>query len=137
MTLEEIEQVEKRLTIQLTNTYKEFQLNYPAELIELNLHEEYFIHNSDYLIEINEMLRSGGLPHDYLVIGNDMAGNYYFMNINDLEPLVYYMDHDANYDTDGDDFSSWEEVIEKYFTVEFEDLQQFSKWLVYFYSRQR
>jgi hypothetical protein len=115
--------VEKRLGTEMPNAYREFQLNYPEQLIESKFNNEYFTNDSSYLIEMNESFRGGGLPKDYLVIGNDIGGNYFFININGSDSSVYYLDHE---EASENGKSSWEEMLK----VNNKDLNEFSDWLV-------
>ena len=71
------------------------------------------------------MLRNGGLPIDYLAIGNNIGGNFYFIKTDNSNSFVYYFDHEEASERD-DSEKSWEEVL----TIESKDLHEFSDHLI-------
>ncbi len=126
MTFEEINQVEERLGIRLPDAYKAYQLSYPEELTRLGFNRGYLTDDAVYLLEMNDMLRKGGLPSEYLAIGNDVGGNYFFIKTGNTDSAVYYFDHEEVSERQDGAESSWEEVL----TMKSNNLNEFGEWLI-------
>jgi hypothetical protein len=135
MTLEEIQLVEQKLAIKLPDTYTHIQVNYPKELIELNFNQEYFISDARYLIQINEMFRTGGLPNTYLVIGHDIGGNHFFIDLRDSDFLVYYLDHEEVSEPEEGAEPTWQEVLDVNLDLIAEGIDAFGQWLIRHWGR--
>jgi hypothetical protein len=126
MTFEEINRVEERLGIKLPDAYRVYQFNYPNELTQLGFNREYLTDDPEYLLEMNDMLRKGGLPTEYLAIGNDVGGNYFFIKTDNADSSVYYFDHEEVSEREDGAESNWEEVL----TLKCNNLGEFGEWLI-------
>jgi hypothetical protein len=97
VTTEDFERIEKELSLSLPVAYREalarpeFQ-NEAAGFME-------FTGDADEVIGLNLEVRQEGFygvkwPEQYLVIGEDGAGNYYFTDVNRERPAVFLADHE-------------------------------------------
>ncbi len=129
MKKDEIAKIEQSLLVILPDHYKNFLLHYPEELRELNFHKEFFSEDSDWLIEINQLLSKGAIPKDLYAIGMDFGGNFFFIKKTDLDETVYYFDHEDASELDSDEFY-WDNILRP----DHKSLNEFKKWLVDFYG---
>ncbi len=97
MTTEYFEQIEKELSVSLPAAYRE-ALARPEFQSEAAGFQE-FTGDADEIIGLNLEVRADGFygakwPGNYLVIGDDGAGNSYFTDVNKERPAVFLADHE-------------------------------------------
>jgi catalase len=130
MTEKDFIKIENKFQTQLPDDYKDFQINYPKELIDANFNHEFLTNNPEYFIKLNEMFRNAGLPEIYIVIGHDYGGNHFFIKNSKGESSVFYHDHEeasAKFDdAENPDELTWEDVLDK----KHKNLTDFGIWLL-------
>ena len=97
MTAEDFEKIEKELSLSLPAAYRE-ALARPEFQSEAAGFQE-FTSDADEIIGLNLEVRAEGFcgvkwPVNYLVIGEDGAGDYYFTDVNRERPAVFLADHE-------------------------------------------
>ena len=97
MTAEDFEKIEKELSLSLPAAYRE-ALARPEFQSEAAGFQE-FTGDADEVIGLNLEVRADGFcgvkwPVNYLVIGDDGAGDYYFTDVNRTTPAVFLADHE-------------------------------------------
>jgi hypothetical protein len=103
MTTGELERIEKELELVLPHSYREFMQSgkfgegYGGNPDLTGVAEE--------IIEMNKDLRENGFfgakwPDNFLVIGDDGAGDYYFMDVKKQNPVVLFADHELTTNKD-------------------------------------
>ncbi len=98
MTPEDVSRIEHALEISLPETYASIVLDYPCAHSK-EICEYGFFKDPEWVIKRNEQHRTDGWfgidwPRHYFVIGEDGAGNTYFMVLGEDES-VYFADHEA------------------------------------------
>lgn len=97
MTDEDFEKIEKELSIKLPQTYRDVVLR-PEFQGEAAGYME-FTGDADEVIGLNLEIRERGFygvkwPENYLVIGEDGAGNNYFTDVRRETPAVFLAEHE-------------------------------------------
>lgn len=97
MTAEDFEKIEKELSLSLPTAYRD-ALARPEFQSEAAGFQE-FTGDADEVIGLNLEIRADGFcgvkwPVNYLVIGGDGAGDYYFTDVNRTTPAVFLADHE-------------------------------------------
>lgn len=97
MTPEDFEKIEKELSVNLPQTYRDALLR-PEFQAEAAGYME-FTGDADEVIGLNLEVREEGFygvkwPEQYLVIGEDGAGNNYFTDLRRETPAVFLADHE-------------------------------------------
>lgn len=100
MTQTDIQFIEMSIGKKMPDVYTQLLLNYPPFLINAgapaNTVSELTLMNSvDSIIQENMDLLAAEppVPQEYIVIGIDGCGNYYFLNI--IDEKVYFLDHES------------------------------------------
>lgn len=127
MTEKELIEIENQLQIKLPTYYKDFQLNYPQELIDLKFNEEFLSNHAEWLIKVNRLLSGGGLPHEYFVIG--MGGDFYFIKRDENDQSVYSVDHEEASESE-DGGANWIDLME----LQHKNLFDYKNWLIDFFG---
>ncbi|MER2999589.1 SMI1/KNR4 family protein [Pontibacter populi] len=136
MNQEELSEIEESLGISLPRYYKDFQIQYPDELKAANFNEVYFSEDPKYLVEINQFWKSMGLPSQFFAIGNDIGGNYFFINLSNNKEIVYYFDHEeaGEEETESNSCESGKTEWGKVLNPEHQNLMEFKDWLLNFWG---
>ena len=108
MTEEDIKEVEKELGKPFPKGYKAVLLNYPQELIDLELDEKVLLNDKESLLALNEKWHQWIGALAIIAIGEDGDGGYYFINMSD--ETIYELDYDNAQFRDTEDEESEEEV---------------------------
>jgi hypothetical protein len=112
MTDAELAEIEERLSVALPGAYRAFLLPYPAELIAAKKDfgwkkespsDKQLVNDAAQLIELNEDVREPGTPWTaedgpwptrYFVVGDDLCGNYWCIDLDGPGADVWFYDHD-------------------------------------------
>lgn len=100
MTLTDIAAIEEALAIRLPDFYQKILLNYPPALHAAD-REEYLWSEAKDIIEMNQMMQT--IEHAML-IGDDGCGNYYFINTDNRDEAVLFIDHEASEEEEPSDY---------------------------------
>ena len=128
MTEVDLALIQSELDLEVPEYYREFILNYPEALHAPGCHA-WQVELSDvanHVITLNHQVRSSqsiDWEDEYFVIGESGCGDYYAIDIDDVESPVYFWNHDIG------DFDDREEL---------ESLDHFAKRMteMYAYVRQ-
>lgn len=102
LTLDSISYIENSLKITLPSYYKDFHLSELELILKLRKLEEddilYLSTNPKWLISHNQYLFNRAKTDQYLskmfCIGTDGCGNDSFINLNDSDNNIYFLDHE-------------------------------------------
>jgi hypothetical protein len=92
MTERDIKELESELGKPFPKGYKALLLNYPQELIDLELDEKILINDKDQLLALNEKWHQWIGALAIIAIGEDGDGGYYFINMSD--ETIYELDYE-------------------------------------------
>ena len=104
MSPEQLSVIETHLEITLPGFYREAMMNYPFRpLDEFDCVEDDLVKEVEWIVSSNQELRTEGFfgakwPQTFFAIGHDGFGNYYFLNLQDNDPAVYFADHEEAFD---------------------------------------
>ncbi len=96
----DIEKIESRLGVELPAEYRDFVINYPADLDEdIRAHDIYA--DADAVIEATEELRKGDnpdlkWPKHYVIIGDSGSGDYYYIHTQNNSAAIYWWNQTAD-----------------------------------------
>ncbi len=92
MTERDRKELESELGKPFPKGYKALLLNYPQELIDLELDEKILINDKDQLLALNEKWHQWIGALAIIAIGEDGDGGYYFINMSD--ETIYELDYE-------------------------------------------
>jgi SMI1-KNR4 cell-wall len=113
MTADQLRDVEHELNLTLPKFYAAFMLEYPQDLNDTVIQigdspqipaDWEFIGSSERLIEVNRFVREpevewledgGPWPDDQFVIGEDIGGDYFSVNLSGTSEAVLMFDHET------------------------------------------
>lgn len=98
MTPEDVSKIEVELGLTLPVDYQQALLHYPFAP-ETDAYYYTLFGDAEYLVDANRAYREGGFfgqdwPPHYLVVGDDGAGNVYFLDLVRESSPVFFADHE-------------------------------------------
>jgi len=99
MTLDDIDSVEKALSLQLPAEYKQFITNYPRRLANTEAPDYACLDDAAVLISENQAVRGGHFygqewPKDLFLIGTNGCGDSYAIDMTVSPVAVQFFDHE-------------------------------------------
>lgn len=99
MTAEDVSKIELEIGLALPADYQQVLLRYPFAS-EGNAYCDELFGDAGYLIDTNRAYREGSFfgqtwPRHYLIIGDDGAGNVYFLDLARESLSVFVADHET------------------------------------------
>lgn len=131
MTEADFIDIEKRLDLKLPDYYKKFIISPQNEIISRDLHLEHLLIEKEQLIEINLLLKQNkGLSDNHFIVGHDGNGNYYQIELNDENEIVYFADHEEVITFEDTDEIDWKASLDPCWN----NLTEFKDWLIEFHG---
>lgn len=121
--------IESELNISLPGFYNSAIQNYPFKPVDhLDFVEDNLVKNSDWIIDNNSSLRSSTFfgrqwPQAYFAFGHDGFGNYFFLNLKENDPTIYFADHDEDVSLNDLPYLEYCSSMEEYISMGLEDQQ--------------
>ncbi|MDC0936304.1 SMI1/KNR4 family protein [Pirellulales bacterium] len=118
MTEADIEFVQSELDVEIPKFYRDFLLAYPDELRAPGCHawQVEILDVAERIVELNREVRmSHAIDWDdeYFVIGESGCGDYYAIDIDDVESPVYFWNHDFGDFDEREESNSLEHRVEQ------------------------